>query len=127
MSVRDVEVRLASLEDKILSNLGYREYTLKIGTTSIPILPGITQKNMTSYTPAQLQGFADKLGGQGNPIAIFKLALSREIPEATVRQFAYWYLTRSGYEAKCMPIDIIVTDSRYIITLAVLKQTTPNP
>lgn len=123
MSVRDVEVRLASLEDKILEGLGYREYFILIGTTPVKILPGTTQKNQSSYTSEQLQGFADRLGGQGNPIALFKVAVSREVPESLIRSSAYWTLTRSGYTAKCLPIDIVVTDSRYVVLLGVLKQT----
>ena len=122
MTVRDVEVRLSSLEDRILDRLGYREYTLTIKDEVIDILPGVQQKNITSYSPSQLQGFADRLGGQGNPISIFNLAISREVPEATIRAFGYWTLSRDGYTAECLPLDIKVTDSRYQVLLGVIKQ-----
>jgi len=121
MTVRDVEVRLASLEDRILDRLGYREYQLTIGTDVVAILPGTEQKNITSYSDEQLRGFANRLGGNGNPIGIFKLKISREVPEATVRQLKYWRLSREGYIADCLPLDIKVTDSRYEVLLGVIK------
>lgn len=124
MSLRDIEVRLgANIEDAVLSRLGYREYSVTIGSTPITVLPEVNHKNITSYTQDQLSGFADRLGGNGNPISIFELKLSRVIPESTVRQFGYWILSRDGYEATCLPIDIKVEDSRYIVLLGVIKQT----
>lgn len=126
-NVRRIEVKLASLQDRILGKLGYREYSLSISGTQVDILPGITQKNITSYSPDQLSGFADRLGGQGNPISIFRLELSREVPESLVRQFGYWILSRDGYVADCLPLDIQVTDSRYIVLLGVIKQTANQP
>jgi hypothetical protein len=122
MTVKDLEVRLASKEDEILDRLGYREYEVKIGDTLLTVLPKITQKNITSYSDEQLRGFADRLSGRGNPISIFKLEISREVSESLIRSFEYWTLTRSDYIAECLPVDIVVNDSRYIVTLAVIKQ-----
>ncbi len=122
MTLRDTAVRLASLEDRILDRLGFREYEVKVGDTILSPSPKVTQKNITSYSPDQLRGFADKLGGQGNPISIFTLDVSREVSEGVMRTFDYWTLTRESYEATCLPVDFSVGDERVKVTLAVIKQ-----
>jgi len=121
MSVRDIEVKLASLEDNILNNLGYREYAIAIGATELTIKPEVIQKSIRAYSDGQMQRFINAMGGQGNPIAFFQIALSRDISEALVRQYDYWTLTRDGLVAKGLLVDLIVEDARYIATVGVIK------
>lgn len=125
--VRSIEVRLSSLEDRILDRLGYREFQVFVGSTEILPKPGIIEKPLSSYNATQLQGFADSLGGQGNPITTFKLAISREFPEPIIRNFAYWRLIRDSYEATCLPVDFKITDARALVTVAVIKSVGPPP
>lgn len=123
MSVRDIEVRLASVEDTLLSRLGYREYTVRVGNTTLEIAPEVIQKSLKAYSDDQLRKFIQSLGSRGNPIAYFEVAVSREIGEPLVRSMDYWYLSRDGYQATCLPCDIQVDDSRYLLVLGVIKQT----
>lgn len=123
MSVRDIQVRLGGqVEDNILGRLGYREFTVSIGGTELTYPPAIKQMNLKAYSDSQLRGFADALGGQGNPIAYFEVRVSRLEPESLIRSFVYWVLTREGFQAECLPVDIRVNDDRYVVTLAVIKQ-----
>jgi hypothetical protein len=121
MTVRDIEVKLTSLEDNILNNLGYREYTIAIGATELTIKPEVIQKSIRGYSDGQMQRFIDAMGGQGNPIAFFQIALSRDISESLVRQYDYWTLIRDGLVAKGLLVDLIVEDARYIATVGVIK------
>lgn len=122
MSVRDVEVRLTKTEDQILGRLGYREYSVTIGTTTLDPVPEVIMKPSSSFGSDQIQDFIRQLGDSGNPVAYFKVTISRLIPESVVRQFARWRIARDGYEADCLPVSIEVTDSRYVVIAAILKQ-----
>lgn len=121
MTVRQVEVDLSGVEDRVLDSLGYREFQVTIGETIIEPKPKITEKPLSSYSESQLRGFADSLGGNGNPISTFKLELSRLIDESIIRGFNYWTLTRSSYVATCLPLEMVVTDSRIKVLLGVIK------
>jgi len=119
--VRAIEVKLGSLEDKILKDLGYREYNVSIGGILIEPSPLVEPKPLRGYSDSQLRGFADSLGGQGNPITLFKIHISREIDEGLIRSFNYWMLERDGFNAQCLPVEIRETDSRYLVTVGVIK------
>jgi hypothetical protein len=121
-SVRDIEVKFATVEDNILDNLGYREYVLTVGNTEINPKPEVTQKPIQSFSDGAIRRFIDNLGGQGNPVTYFKVAISREVDESILRAFAPWRLTRGSYVANCLPVELKVTDSRYEVMLGVLKQ-----
>jgi hypothetical protein len=122
-SVRQVEVNASVLEDNILDSLGYREYSVLVGETPLTPKPEVVHKPLKSFSDSQIRNFIDQLGGQGNPISYFGVAVSRAISEATIRSLDYWSVTRDGYQATCLPVSIEVTDSRYNVILAVLKQT----
>lgn len=123
-SVRDIEVLFGGIEDTILDSLGYREYEVTIGANTVTPRPEVINKPLQAFSDGQIRQFIDSLGGQGNPIAYFKVIIARTFLEAIVRDFAYWTLTRETYEAQCLPVQIKVTDSRYEVLLGVLKQST---
>lgn len=121
MSVRDIEVRLTKLEDDILDNLGYREFNIEVNGTILNPKPEVIEKPLSGYSSDQIRGFADTLGGQGNPISTFKLMISRTIPENLITDYSYWTLTRDNLVATCLPLEISVEDSRYVVLLGVIK------
>jgi hypothetical protein len=121
-SVRDIEVRFGSVEDNILNRLGYREYTLTVGNYEVNPLPEVVQKPIQAFSDSQVRRFIDNLGGQGNPITFYKVTISREVPEANLREYVLWTLTRGSYVAECLPVEFTVSDSRYTVILGVLKQ-----
>ena len=119
--VRGIEVALGGLEDNILSNLGYREYSVSVGGVTLDPPPEVIQKSIRSYTEGQMQRFIDAMGGNGNPVAFFEAYISRLIPESTIRTYDYWLISRDGFTAKSLLVDLIVDDSRYKATLGVIK------
>ena len=121
MSVRDLEVRLTRLEDNILGRLGYREYTVTVGSTLLDPVPEVLQKSVNAYSETKLASFINALGGQGNPISFYELQVSRLVPESLIRSFVYWTLLRDGLESTCLPVSITVEDSRYKVILAAIK------
>ena len=120
-NVRDTEVKLTGVEDRLLARLGYRLYDVYVGNQLVDPPPAVTEKPLSSYTGTQLQGFVDALGGNGNPITTFKLEISRLVPESILREFNYWRLERDDYVATCLPIELIVMDSRIKVLLGVVK------
>lgn len=123
MSIRDLEVKLTRLEDNILDRFGYREYTVEVGLDTLDPVPEVVQKSLSAYSETKLASFIQALGGQGNPISFYELAISRLISESVVRQFSYWKLTRDGIISECLPVSITVEDARYKVVLATIKQT----
>lgn len=122
MTVRAIEVDLASLEDKILDSLGYREFTVVVGTTVISPNPEVIDTPKKSLSTAVYQSYIQTLGNNGNPTNFFKVTISREVDESIIRQPKYWRLTRENYVAECLPVEIVVQDSRYLVMLAVIKR-----
>jgi hypothetical protein len=127
MTIRNLEVRLTRLEDNILGRFGYREYVVEVGNTALDPVPEVVQKSLSAYSETKLSGFINALGGQGNPISFYELAVSRLIAESTIRQFSYWKLTRDGIVSECLPVSITVEDARYKVILATIKQTVVSP
>lgn len=130
-TVRGIEERLGGLEDRILDRLGYREYKVFVGETLVDPPPQIIEKPLSAYSPSQLQGFVDALGGSGNPISTYRLDISRLVDEGTIRGFNYWRLERSDYVSVCLPLEIVVMDARIKVLLGVIKieglnETDPN-
>ena len=123
MSVRALEVELTRLEDKILGDLGYREYVVQIGNSVLSPIPGVEQKDASAFPSAALSTFIDQMGGHGNPIGFYQLSVSRLIPESLIRSLEYWTLTRDGYVIQALPVALVVTDARYRVTLGVVKIT----
>lgn len=121
-TVREIEVTLATLEDNILDSLGYREYTVKVGSIGITPNPEVTDVPKDKLGTATYQGYVQALGNNGNPTNFFKLVISREVAESTIRQAKYWTITRESYKAECLPVEIRVQDSRYVVVLAVIKR-----
>jgi len=121
MSVRDLEVRLTRLEDNILGRLGYREYQVKVGNLTLDPQPEVVQKSLAAYSETKLASFIQALGRRGNPISYYELEVSRLVPEATIRSYQYWNLTRDGYVSECLPVSITTTDARYRVILAAIK------
>lgn len=120
-TVRGLEVELTVLEDGILGNLGYREYTVQVGGYVLNPVPEVVQKDAGAYGQTAMNMFIDRLGGEGNPIGFYELQISRAIPEEVIRALEYWTISRDGYVAECLPVALVVTDSRYKVTLAVIK------
>lgn len=121
-TVREIEVTFAGIEDEILDDLGYREYTITIDGIELTPKPEVIQKPLQAFSDGQIRRFIDNLGGQGNPITYFQVNVSRTITESTIRNFSYWVLTRDSYVATCLPVQFKVTDSRYEVLLGVIKQ-----
>lgn len=122
MTVRPIEVQLASLEDDILDSLGYREFTVEVGSTVISPNPEVVDTPKKNIPTAAYQGYLQVLGGNGHPTNFFNIAISREVPEATIRQAEYWTLTRDTYVAQGLPVEIVVQDSRYLVMVAIIKR-----
>jgi len=122
MTVRDIEVSLASLEDNILANLGYREFVVAVGSTVISPSPQVVDKPKKNMSTAVFQSYLQALGNNGNPTNFFEVTISREIDENVIRKPNYWKLTRGNYKAECLPVEIVVSDSRYLVMLAVIKR-----
>lgn len=121
MSVRDIEVRLTGVEDSILDKLGYREFDVSVGGTLLDPKPEVIEKPLSGYSTDQIRGFADSLGGQGNPVSTFQLFISRLVDESLISNYNYWTLTRDNLVATCLPLEIKVEDSRYVVLLGVIK------
>lgn len=122
MTVRSIEVELASLEDEILDSLGYREFTVTVGSTVISPNPEVVDTPKKNLSTAVYQGYLQTLGNNGHPTNFFKVTISREVAESVIRQAKYWRLTRESYSAECLPVEIVVQDSRYLVMLAVIKR-----
>lgn len=122
MAIRDVEVRLTGLVDRLGDKFGYREYAVRVGDTYLNNKPEIKEKDINSFSPTQLANFANSLGNTGNPTTFFQLNVSRLEPEELVRGFNYWYLERGVEVIKCMPVSLVENDSRYVVILGILKQ-----
>lgn len=127
MSLRDTEVKLASLEDQILGKLGYREYTVKIGNSVVSPDPAIALRSHLRFSEDQIKGWTLKLNQgsnsstSGNTITLYELKISREVPETTIRKQDYWYLKRGKNTIKCSMLSLDIKDSRYIVILGVIK------
>jgi len=126
MSVRDLEVRLSELEDNISHNLGYREYLVKVGDTTLEPRPYCDMKKVEDFKPGTLDLFKQNLQGNTTPIGFFSLNISRVISESTIRAYNYWYIIRDGIESQCLPVSIQVEDSRYKVILAIIKKNKYN-
>lgn len=123
MTVRDTEVRLTRTEDNILDRLGYREYTVVVDGVTLDPKPSVINKPLSRFSGDTLNRFIDQLGGKGNPVSFYELSISRLIDETLLRSDVYWYVTRGTYEAKCLPVQFEVLDSRVKVTLGILKRT----
>lgn len=121
MTVRVIEVDLTKVEDDILRDLGYRETQVQVGTDTIDPPPEVTEIPMGKISVERMHGYVNRLGGNGNPTNIFQVTISRLVDEAIIRQQAYWTLTRDTWIATCLPVELHVDDSRYNLTLAVIK------
>lgn len=119
--IRDVEVRFSGTEDQILERLGYREYEVRVDGVLLEPKPEVIHKAPTSYTSGRYMMFIDKLGGKGNPLGFYEVAISRLLPEDVVRSYKYWEVKRGDYIARCSPVSFEVTDSRFNVILAVVK------
>lgn len=121
MSIRDLEVRLTETEDRINARLGYREYAVRVDGVLLDPPPEVKHRAITSYRAETYMQFINTLGGSGNPLGFYEVYISRLIPEATVRAYKGWQVTRDTYTARCLPVSLEVQDSRYIVVLAVVK------
>jgi hypothetical protein len=121
MSIRDLETRLTGLEDNILDRFGYREFSVVVDGTTLNPPPEVISKGFQDYSEAAISKFINSLGGKGNPTGFFEVTVSRLISETLIRSYKYWTITRDSYVADCLPVAIKVTDSRIIVTLAVIK------
>lgn len=126
MSVRKLEVDLTGLEDRISKELGYREYQVYVGDTLLEPPPNVDQKKVDEFSPKSLDLFQKNLQGNTSPIGFFKLKISRLIPESLIRDYQYWDLIRDNIKSSCLPVSITVEDSRYIVILAVIKNSKVN-
>jgi hypothetical protein len=126
MTVRNLEVRLTELEDDISQNLGYREYIVKVGSTTLDPRPYCDMKKVEDFKPGTLDLFKQNLQGNTTPIGFFSLNISRTIPENIIRTYDYWYIIRDGIESQCLPVSIQVEDARYKVMLAIVKKNKYN-
>lgn len=128
MSLADTERKLASLEDRIGSQLGYRETVVRVGNILVTPTPKVVNANQKAYSDDQLKGYTIRLGSSqgaskslGNTITLFTVKVSREFSETVLKSNNYWYLTRGTYKATCMLLDFKITTSRFIATIGVIK------
>jgi len=121
-TVRNIEVKLASLEDRILGGLGYREFTVSVNGTILNPVPQVKQITTTDYASRDLAEAFDKIvGGNGSPRGFYQLFISRDIPEDLLRSFNYWTLSRGSYTATCLVINYKILDSRILVNLGITK------
>lgn len=120
-TVREIEVELADLEDRILNDLGYREYTVEVNSTIITPQPKVVHKSISNFKQEKIDTFVRALGSGRNPSSYFVLEISRSVSEDLVRHKGYWTLTRGSLVSTCAMVDYTQTDSRHKVTLGVIK------
>lgn len=121
--LRQLEADLAqNLEDSILQTLGYREYAVSIGATSLEPRPQVTEVDVKAIPDFQVHKYLTAMGpGANMPNAIFSIEVSRNVPEDLVRSRDPWTITRGSRVSTCKLIDLMITDTRFIATVGVMK------
>jgi hypothetical protein len=71
---------------------------------------------------SQVSKYLTAMGpGSGMPNAIFKIEVSRNVPEDLVRSRDTWTVSRGSRVSTCKLIDLLVTDTRFVAIVGVMK------
>lgn len=124
-ALRGVQIDLeVSVEDRVNQLLGFREFDVQIpqfGTLNPR--PRVDQVSPKRYSEASIAKFIDLMGTGGVPNALYEVRLSRQVPESAINVGGHWLLKRDDGDSwvECMLLQVVLKDSRWLITLGVLK------
>lgn len=132
-TVRQIEAQLGTeVEDAVLGQLGYREYTVTLpdGTlldddSPLPKMgrPQVKQVDYARISEMEAAKILDITGGIPNDV--FEVRISRQISEQSIRFGGFWNITHDTFPAfQGLLTSVTVKDAWFICRVAVIKNST---